>query len=177
MVVVGRETKSSIARLIQEEETTMLMTRLQPRFASLHTCNPFEGLAGFRRIFDEPLVNFLREGMNTNADEWKPLLDVVETKDGISLKMDVPGVKQEDINISIEDNMLTVKGERKNESEVSEEGFTRFERSYGAYQRSVALPPTVDTDQVKATYKDGVLEIQLPKKEEARPKAIKVEAA
>lgn len=155
----------------------MLMTRLQPRFASLHTCNPFEGLAGFRRIFDEPLVNFLREGMNTNADEWKPLLDVVETKDGISLKIDVPGVKQEDINISIEDNMLTVKGERKNESEVSDEGFTRIERSFGAYQRSVALPPTVDTDRVKATYKDGVLEIQLPKKEEARPKAIKVEAA
>ena len=101
----------------------MMMTRLQPRFASLHTCNPFEGLAGFRRIFDEPLVSFLREGMNTNADEWKPLLDVVETKDGISLKVDVPGVKQEDINISIEDNMLTVKGERKNESEVSEEGY------------------------------------------------------
>ena len=157
----------------------MLVTRMQPRFASLHTCNPFEGLAGFRRMFDEPLANFLQEGMNTNAnaDGWKPMLDVMETKDGILLKVDLPGVKQEDINISIEDNMLTLKGERKNESEVSEEGFTRFERSHGAYQRSVALPPTVDTDQVKATYKNGVLEIRLPKKEEARPKAIKVEAA
>jgi HSP20 family protein len=155
----------------------MLVTSLQPRFASLQTYNPFEGLAGFRRIFDEPLANFLREDLSGNADAWKPRLDVVETKDGILLKVDIPGVKQEDINISIEENVLTVKGERKNESEVSEEGFTRFERSYGAYQRSVALPPTVDTDRVKATYKDGVLEIQLPKKEEARPKAIKVEAA
>jgi HSP20 family protein len=154
----------------------MMITKWQPRFASVSTWNPFEELAGFRRLFDEPVAGALRDGVLT-AEEWKPLMDVVETKDGITLKVEVPGMKQEDINISLEDNTLTVKGERKHESEVNEEGYTRFERSYGTFQRSVALPPTVDSERVKATYKDGVLEIQLPKKEEARPKAIKVEAA
>jgi len=154
----------------------MMITKWQPRFASVSTWNPFEELAGFRRLFDEPVVGALRDGILT-AEEWKPLMDVVETKDGITLKVEVPGMKQEDINISLEDNTLTVKGERKHESEVNEEGYTRFERSYGTFQRSVALPPTVDAERVKATYKDGVLEIQLPKKEEARPKTIKVEAA
>jgi len=154
----------------------MMITKWQPRFASVSTWNPFEELAGFRRLFDEPVAGALRDGVLT-TEEWKPLMDVVETKDGITLKVEVPGMKQEDINISLEDNTLTVKGERKHESEVNEEGYTRFERSYGTFQRSVALPPTVDAERVKATYKDGVLEIQLPKKEEARPKAIKVEAA
>jgi HSP20 family protein len=154
----------------------MMITKWQPRFTSLSTWNPFEELAGFRRLFDEPFAGLLRDGALT-AGEWKPLMDVVETKDGITLKVEVPGIKQEDINISLEDNTLTVKGERKNESEVNEEGYKRFERSYGAFERSVALPPTVDTERVKATYKNGVLEIQLPKREEARPKAIKVEAA
>ena len=154
----------------------MMITKWQPRFASLSTWNPFEELAGFRRLFDEPVAGALRDGVLT-AGDWKPLMDVVETKDGITLKVEVPGMKQEDINISLEDNTLTVKGERKHESEVNDEGYTRFERSYGTFQRSVALPPTVDAERVKATYKDGVLEIQLPKKEEARPKAIKVEAA
>lgn len=154
----------------------MLVTKWQPRFPSLSTWNPFEELAGFRRIFDEPVGSFLREGVVTSG-EWKPLMDVVETKDGLSLKVEVPGVKQEDINISLEDNTLTVKGERKYESEVNENGYTRLERHYGTFQRSVVLPATVDANRVKATYKDGMLEIQLPKKEEARPKAIKVETA
>ena len=154
----------------------MMITKWQPRFPSLSTWNPFEELAGFRRVFDEPVAACLREGVMTTG-EWKPLMDVVETKDGISLKVEVPGIKQEDINISLADNTLTVKGERKHESEVREEDYTRFERSYGTFQRSMALPPTVDTERVKAIYKDGVLEIQLPKKEEARPKAIKVETA
>lgn len=153
----------------------MMIAKWQPRFTSLSTWNPFEELAGFRRLFDEPFVGGLRESVQVG--EWKPLMDVVETKDGIALKVEVPGIKQEDINISLEDNTLTVKGERKHESAVNEEGYTRFERSYGSFQRSVLLPPTVDADRVKATYKDGVLEIQLPKREEARPKAIKVETA
>jgi len=154
----------------------MMIAKWQPRFTSLSNWNPLEELAGFRRLFDEPFAGVLRGGA-LPAGEWKPLMDVVETKDGIALKVDVPGIKQEDINISLEDSTLTVKGERKHESEVSEDGYARFERSYGSFQRSVILPPTVDVDRVKATYKDGVLEIQLPKKEEARPKAIRVETA
>jgi HSP20 family protein len=154
----------------------MMITKWQPRITSLSNWNPFEELAGFRRIFDEPCAGFFREGAGSMG-EWKPLMDVVETKDGISLKVELPGIKQEDINISLEENTLTVKGERKHEAEVNEEGYSRVERSYGMFQRSVLLPQTVDADRVKATYKDGVLAIQLPKKEEAKPKAIKVETA
>ena len=156
----------------------MMMTNRQPRFASLGISNPFEGLAGFRRLFDDPFTSSMERACCSSAAEengWKPLVDVVDSKDGILLKVEIPGVKQEDISISVEDNTLTVKGERKQESQVDEEGCSRFERSYGAFQRSVLLPPTVDADRVKATYKDGVLEIQLPKKEEAKPKTIKVE--
>lgn len=157
----------------------MMITKWQPRFSSLSNWNPFEELAGFRRVFDEPAMRAMENACcaSPEGNEWKPLVDVVDSKDGILLKVEVPGVKQEDINISIEENTLTVKGERKHESRVDEEGYSRFERSYGTFQRSVLLPPTVDADHVKATYKDGVLEIQLPKKEEARPKAIKVEVA
>jgi HSP20 family protein len=157
----------------------MMLTKPLSRFASLGTSNPFEGLAGFRRIFDEPVMRAMESAScsSPESNEWRPLVDVVDSKDGILLKVEVPGVKQEDINISIEENTLTVKGERKHESRVDEEGYSRFERSYGTFERSVLLPPTVDADHVKATYKDGVLEIQLPKKEEARPKAIKVEVA
>ena len=155
----------------------MMLTKRQPRFASPGTLNPFEGLAGFRRLFDEPFAGSVERACCSSAEEneWKPLLDVVDNKDGILLKVEIPGVKQEDISISVEDNTLTVKGERKQESQMNEEGCSRFERSYGAFQRSVLLPPTVDADRVKATYKDGVLEIQLPKKEEAKPKTIRVE--
>jgi len=157
----------------------MMLTKRQPRFASLGTLNPFEGLAGFRRLFDEPFAGSTETGCCSSAEEreWRPLVDVVETKENILLKVEVPGVKQEDIKISIEDSTLTVKGERKHEAQVNEDGYARIERSYGAFSRSVLLPPAVDADQVKATYKDGVLEIQLPKKEEAKPKSIKVEAA
>src|SRR5512139_840571 len=112
----------------------MMIAKWQPRFTSLSAWNPFEELAGFRRLFDEPFVGGLRDSMPVG--EWKPLMDVVETKDGITLKVEVPGIKQEDINISLEDNTLTVKGERKHESEVNEEGYTRCERSYGSFQRS-----------------------------------------
>jgi HSP20 family protein len=157
----------------------MMLTKRQPRIPSLGVLNPFEGLAGFRRLFDEPFANSTEMGCCSSVEErdWKPLVDVVETKENILLKVEVPGVKQEDINISIEDNTLTVKGERKYESQVDEEGYSRFERTYGAFQRSVQLPPTVDADRVKAGYKDGVLEIQLPKREEAKPKTVKVEVA
>ncbi len=151
----------------------MMLTKWQPR--SVRTWDPFEELAGFRRLFDEPSGSLL-QGFGTVAQEWKPLVDVVENKEGITLKVELPGVKQEDINLSMEDNVLTIKGERKQEKETADGSFTRTERSYGSFQRTMVLPPTVDTEKVKASYRDGILEVTLPKKEEAKPKAIKVEA-
>jgi HSP20 family protein len=108
---------------------------------------------------------------------WSPLVDVHETKEGYQLQVELPGVKQEDIQVSIEGETLTLKGERKHEAEVKEDEYHRVERSYGRFERSIVLPSVVDPGQVKATYRDGVLEILLPKKEEAKPKEIKVEVA
>jgi HSP20 family protein len=108
---------------------------------------------------------------------WSPLVDVHETKDGLQLLVELPGVKQEDIQVSMVGDTLTLKGERKRETEVKEDNYHRIERSYGTFQRSIVLPSVVDPNRVKATYRDGVLEIQLPKKEETKPKEIKVEVA
>lgn len=108
---------------------------------------------------------------------WSPLVDVHEAKENILLHVELPGVKQEEIQVSIEGDTLTLKGERKREAEVKQDQYHRIERSYGRFERSILLPSVVDSNRVKATYRDGVLEIQLPKKEEAKPKEIKVEVA
>jgi len=108
---------------------------------------------------------------------WSPAVDVYETKDDIVVKAELPGVKPEDVEVSIVGDTLTLKGERRKEAEVREEGYYRIERSYGAFQRSLTLPSVVNAEKVKATYKDGLLEIKLPKKEEAKPKTVKVEVA
>jgi HSP20 family protein len=108
---------------------------------------------------------------------WSPLVDIHETKDSFLLMAELPGVKQEDVEVSVEGDTLTLKGERKREAEVKEDQYHRIERSYGRFERSILLPSVVDPNRVKATYRDGVLEVQLPKKEEAKPKAVKIEAA
>jgi HSP20 family protein len=161
----------------QKEETPMMLTKWYPRSGTLRVWNPVDELAGFRRLFDGPFDGFQESHMGTApvATEWSPLVDVVETKEHTLLKVEIAGVKPEDFAISIEKDTLTVKGERRQEVEATEDGCTRMERAYGIFQRTMLLPPTVDTDKVKATYRDGVLEIQLPKKEEAKPKTIKVE--
>jgi HSP20 family protein len=155
----------------------MMMTNRYPSSCTLRVWNPVDELAGFRRLFDEPF-NAIQENRMDAAPaggEWNPLVDVVETKEQTLLKVEIAGLKPEDFAISIEKDTLTVKGERRQEVEATEGCHTRMERPYGTFQRTVMLPPTVDTDNVKATYRDGVLEIQLPKKEEAKPKTVKVE--
>ena len=154
----------------------MMLTRWSPRSVTLRAWDPVDELAGFRRLFDEPFVSSPQSCVCAPVGtQWSPLVDVVETKEQTLLKVEIPGVKATDFTISIENDTLTVKGERRQEVEATEEGYTRMERAYGTFQRSMTLPPTVDTDKVKATYRDGVLEIQLPKKEEAKPKSIQIE--
>ena len=108
------------------------------------------------------------------AGPWTPQVDVYETNESIVLKADLPGMSQNDVEISVEGNTLTVKGERKFEKEVSEKEYYRMERSYGTFTRSFTLPPTVDSDKIDAAFSQGVLKITLPKKEESKPKQIKV---
>lgn len=127
----------------------------------------------FQRFFDTSL-ELLPERVSKEGI-WSPSLDVAEDKENIIIKADLPGVKQQDIDISITGDILTLQGERKREEEVKDKNYHRIERFYGAFKRSFTLPPYADTTKVKATYKDGVLEIVIPKTEESKPKQIKVE--
>lgn len=158
----------------------MLLERWQPRVHSIACWNPFAEMTDLQREVDTVFSDFFgRTPFRMAATEamWSPVVDIHEAKDSILLQVELPGVKQEDIQVSIEDDTLTLKGERKRETEVKEDQYHRVERSYGRFERSILLPSVVDSGRVKATYRDGVLEIQLPKKEEAKPKEIKVEVA
>ena len=105
---------------------------------------------------------------------WAPALDISERKDAYLVTVEVPGVEAEDLDITMEDGLLTIKGERQFTSESSEQQFHRVERRYGAFRRSITLPAQVQADQIEATFDNGVLQIVVPKAEEAKPKRIQV---
>jgi HSP20 family protein len=128
------------------------------------------------RLFQDSINRLLSEdGAKTRP--WAPAVDIVETENELILKADVPGVDLKDIDIQLENGTLTVKGERKLEKEEKNKGFHRMERSYGSFVRIFTVPDTVDAEHVKAAYEAGVLTITLPKKEVAKPKAIKVQVS
>ena len=112
------------------------------------------------------------EALTTST--FAPAVDVYEDEHNITLNIEVPGIEEKDIDVRVENNTLTVHGERKFEKEQKEENFRRVERQYGSFTRSFSLPNTVDTDSIQANYDKGVLKIQLAKKAEAKPKQIKV---
>jgi HSP20 family protein len=105
---------------------------------------------------------------------WAPAVDILETEDAITLKADVAAVNTDDLDLRVENNTLTLRGERKFEQDENVKGWHRIERRYGQFVRSFALPDTVDTEKVEADYKDGVLSVKLPKKEAAKPRQVKV---
>jgi HSP20 family protein len=121
-----------------------------------------------------------RETQGSSQDEtltsssFAPAVDVYEDEHNVTLKIEVPGIDEKDIDVRIENNTLTVHGERKIEKEEKEENYRRVERQYGSFTRTFNLPPTVDAEKVQADYDKGVLNITLPKKAEAKPKQIKV---
>jgi HSP20 family protein len=120
-----------------------------------------------------------RESRSGNDDSlttssFAPAVDVYEDEHTVTLKIEVPGIDEKDIDVQVENNTLTVHGERKIEKEEKEENYRRVERHYGSFTRTFTLPTTVDSDSVSATYDKGVLKIALPKKAEAKPKQIKV---
>ena len=133
----------------------------------LRVWEPFRRVAPFYADFDK-LAN---EAEGT----WHPSVDISENENAFVLKAELPGVNREDINIDINHKTLTLKGEKKFEEKTEKENYVRVERSYGSFSRTFALSDKVDTENVKASYKDGVLEVTLPKKEEAKPREIKVE--
>ena len=139
--------------------------------------DPFEDLEDFQRemnrLFNVTLQRPLKAG--NGGSLWAPAVDIVDEKDQIKVKAELPGMKREEIEVNLENDILTIKGEKKEEKEIKEKDFVRSERYYGAFHRSFSLPASVDASKVNASYKDGVLEITLPKKEGAKPKQIKVD--
>jgi len=124
------------------------------------------------RLFQEALK---RASEVSASQPWTPAVDILETENELIFRADVPGVKQEQLDIRVEDGNLILRGERSLEKSQNEKGYHRTERSQGSFSRNFVLPETVDPVAVKATFKDGVLTVQLQKKEIAKPRQIKVE--
>jgi HSP20 family protein len=115
-----------------------------------------------------------RKGEESSLTAWAPSVDIYETEHELVIKADIPEVDPKDLDIRVENNILTIRGERKFEKQVSEENYLRVERAYGNFARSFTLANTVNSEAIKADYQNGVLTLSIPKKEEAKPKQIKV---
>lgn len=126
------------------------------------------------RFFEEA---FRGRGEDSNLSSWAPAVDIYEDGNQLVLKADLPDIEEKELDIRVENNLLFIRGERKFEKKVSEENYLRFERSFGTFSRSFSLPNTVDTEKISAEYRNGVLTVTLPKREESKPKQIKVAAS
>jgi HSP20 family protein len=137
---------------------------------------PFRVLGAQRemeRLFNDFSSRFFGED-DRSTRTWAPPVDIHETETALVLKADLPGIDPKDVEIRVENGTLYLKGERKFEKEVNEENYHRIERVYGTFARSFSLPSSIDADRVGAEYKDGQLILTMPKKEEAKPKTIKI---
>lgn len=149
------------------------MSIIRYRTPELATWSPFDRLSSLRDLLDSA---FQLAGSSPDfAAGWAPTLDVFEDDSKITVHLEAAGMKKEDFDISLQDGVLTISGERKSKSEQREGESLRSERSFGAFSRSITLPSPVNTEAVKAAYEDGVLTVTLPKAEEAKPKKIQVE--
>jgi HSP20 family protein len=128
-----------------------------------------------RRFFGEGYDPFGRFGEESwSLTTWAPACDIYETDNEIVVKAELPEVKKEDVRVSIENNVITIHGERKFSEETKRENYHRLERSYGAFTRSFTLPSFVDASKINAEFKDGILRVTMPKREEAKPKQVEV---
>jgi len=138
---------------------------------------PFRDLMAMQdrmtRLFDETLSRIWKEEVPQRI--WSPPVDILERENEVILKVDLPEVNQSDIDIRVEENTLIIQGERKFIKEIPHGNYLQIERPYGTFQRTFAIPRLIDLERIKAAYKDGVLRIVLPKKEEVHPKQIVVE--
>ena len=126
------------------------------------------------RMFNRQALSQANAKETMVVADWVPSVDVSETDGEYQIKAEIPDVKKEDVKVTLEDGVLTIQGERKHEKEEKGKKYHRVERSYGSFARSFTLPDLVDEEKVKAEFKDGVLNLQLPKSEKAKPKAIEV---
>jgi HSP20 family protein len=137
----------------------------------------------FDRLFDRMISRFFRDlerdfwGLDWRWEQWVPAMEVSETPDAYIVRVELPGVKTEDIEVTLQDDILTIKGKRERSEEHKDETVHFVERAYGEFVRSLRIPTDVKVDAVEASYKDGILEIRLPKSEESKPRRIEVKAA
>src|ERR1700736_555976 len=145
--------------------------------ANLNRLEPFRGAATLHEQLNRVFGEGFHRQEESNLTTWAPAVDIMETDHQLVVKADLPDVDPKDLDIRVENNILTIRGERKFESKVSEDKYLRVERTYGSFSRSFSLANTVNTEAIKADYHDGVLTLSVPKREEAKPKQIKINVA
>ncbi len=141
--------------------------------------DPFRDLEAIQnemnKMFNSSLVRWVDRDVGLLEGAWSPAIDIYDSKDNVMVKADIPGMKKDEIEVSVHGDTLIIKGEKKQEKEVKEKDYVRTERFYGSFNRAISLPAAVDASKVNATYKNGVLELVLPKKEESKPKQLKID--
>ncbi len=144
---------------------------------SMQIWSPLNDLWNLQSEVNELFQSFNRGSRSTNDRNvlWSPAVDICEDKEAVKLAVELPGLKKEEVKINVEDGVLTIRGERRFQDEQRRDNYYRVERSYGAFSRSFTLPSTVETEKIHASMVNGVLEIMIPKKEEAKPKEISIE--
>jgi HSP20 family protein len=137
--------------------------------------DPFRNLSTLQeqvnRLFE---TSFKGNADNSALTTWAPAVDIYETENELVIKADLPEVPEKDIDVRLENNMLTIRGERRFEQDVKEDNYLRVERAYGSFSRTFSLPNTVNTEAIQANYKDGALKVVLPKRAESKPKQVKI---
>jgi HSP20 family protein len=152
----------------------MAMDLWRPRGLARRGADPFRGFDDLvSRMFDD----WLSPRVPGETRGWSPAVDMIDKKDEIVLRADVPGLDQKDIHVSVENGMLTIRGDRHQEREAKEEDYYCCERWAGSFSRTMALPSGIDPDKIKATFKNGVLEVHVPKSAQAVGKSIEIQAA
>jgi HSP20 family protein len=142
---------------------------------SINRCNPNRDLSGLQehlnRLFEG---GFQGRSDNSSITTWAPAVDIFETENELVIMADLPEINEKELDVRLENNTLTIRGERKFEQKVKEGSYLRTERTYGSFSRSFSLPNTVNTETIKAEYKNGVLTVELPKRAESKPRQVKV---
>ena len=155
----------------------MAIERWRP-FGALMERDPFRDIqTEMNRLFDNFLGLPTATAPGTGSRVWMPVVDMYETNDDLVLNFELPGVREKDISLSITGDVLTVKGERQFDQQLNDDNYVHAERAYGKFERSIRLPMPMQAERVRATYRDGVLEVSLPKAEEVRPKEIKIDVS
>jgi HSP20 family protein len=141
--------------------------------------DPLRDLSGIQdkmnQLFEDTFSRTRGRDESLAKGMWTPVVDIYETDDYVVVKAELPGVEKDQIGVEVKDGILSLHGERKFEKEVKEENYHRIERAYGSFHRSFSLPTSVEQNKISAKFKDGVLEVQLPKKAQTKPKQIKVD--